>query len=120
MEPKPWILPTPPTNNNTTTSSAAAASSNLQQKYSQIQFNQEKLDFICGYLFTTSSSFGSKRPEHNVYIGFKRFFPPIMMRHKVNSQQMAEGSPEKPKSPTKQLSDTDASDEEQVNPVLKT
>ena len=42
------------------------------------------------------------------------------MRHKVNHQQMAEGNPEKPKSPTKQLSDSDTSDEEQINPVLKT
>ena len=25
MEPKPWVLPTPPTNKDTTTSSAAAA-----------------------------------------------------------------------------------------------
>ena len=33
---------------------------------------------------------------------------------------MAEGNPEKPKSPTKQLSDSDTSDEEQINPVLKT
>ena len=41
-------------------------------------------------------------------------------RHKVNSQIMAEGNPKKPKSPTKQLSDTDSSDEEQINPVLKT
>ena len=29
MEPKLWILPTPPTNNDTTTSSAAAAASNF-------------------------------------------------------------------------------------------
>ena len=42
------------------------------------------------------------------------------MRHKVNGQLMAEGNPENPKSPTKQLSDTDTSDEEQINPVLKT
>ena len=42
------------------------------------------------------------------------------MRHKVNHQQMAEGNPEKPKCLTKQLSDTDTSDEEQINPVLKT
>ena len=41
-------------------------------------------------------------------------------RHKVNSPLMAEGNPKKPKSPTKQLSDTDTSDEEQINPVLKT
>ena len=33
---------------------------------------------------------------------------------------MAEGNPKKPKSPTKQLGDTDTSDEEQINPVLKT
>ena len=41
------------------------------------------------------------------------------MRHKVNHQQMAERSPEKPKSPTKQLSDSDTSDEEQINTILK-
>ena len=33
---------------------------------------------------------------------------------------MAEGNPKNPKSPTKKLSDTDTSDEEQINPVLKT
>ena len=33
---------------------------------------------------------------------------------------MAEGNPKKPKSLTKQLSDTDTSDKEQINPVLKT
>ena len=42
------------------------------------------------------------------------------MKHKVNGQLMAEGNPEKPKSPTKQLSDTDTSDEEQIKPFLKT
>ena len=39
------------------------------------------------------------------------------MRHKVNGQLMTEGNP---KNPTKQLSDTDTSDEEQISPVLKT
>ena len=33
---------------------------------------------------------------------------------------MAEGNPNKPKSPNKQLSDSDTSDEEPINPVLKT
>ena len=42
------------------------------------------------------------------------------MRHKVNHQQMAEGNLEKLKSPNKQLSDSDTSDEEQINPILKT
>ena len=33
---------------------------------------------------------------------------------------MAEGNLEKPKSPNKQLSDSDTSDEEPINPILKT
>ena len=37
-----------------------------------------------------------------------------------NSVLMAEGNPKSPKSPTKQLSDSDTSEEEQVNPVLRT
>ena len=42
------------------------------------------------------------------------------MRHKVNGQLMADENPKKPKSLTKQLTDGDTSDEEQINPVLKT
>ena len=42
------------------------------------------------------------------------------MRHKLNGQLMVEGNPKNPKSPTKQLSDTDTLDGEQVNPVFKT
>ena len=33
---------------------------------------------------------------------------------------MAEGNPKKPKSPNKQLSDSDTSDEEQIYPIFKT
>ena len=33
---------------------------------------------------------------------------------------MAEGNPKKPRSPNKQLSNSDTSDEEQINPVFKT
>ena len=38
-------------------------------------------------------------------------------RHMQSSALMAEGNP---KSPTKQLSDSDTSEEEQVNPILRT
>ena len=48
------------------------------------------------------------------------FYTQQRIRHKVNGQLMPEGNPKKPKGPTKQLSDTDTSDEEQINPVLKT
>ena len=33
---------------------------------------------------------------------------------------MAEGNPEKSRNPNKQLSDSDTSDEEPINPILKT
>ena len=42
------------------------------------------------------------------------------MTNKESCHQMAEGNPEKPKSPNKQLSDSDTSDEEPINPILKT
>ena len=42
------------------------------------------------------------------------------MTNKENHHQMAEGNPENPKSTNKQLSDSDTSDEEPINPVLKT
>ena len=42
------------------------------------------------------------------------------MTNKENLHQMAEGNPKKSKSPNKQLSDSDISDEEPSNPILKT
>ena len=47
MEPRQWILPTPPTNNEAATSSAAAAS-NSTLEIPLIHSNQEKLDYIPG------------------------------------------------------------------------
>ena len=42
------------------------------------------------------------------------------MRHTKNSALMAEGNSKSPKSPTKELGDSDTSKEEQVNPMLRT
>ena len=42
------------------------------------------------------------------------------MTNKKNLHQMAEGNPEKPTNPNRQLSDSDTSDEEPINPILKT
>ena len=42
------------------------------------------------------------------------------MTNKEIHHQMAEGCPEKPKSPNKQLSDSDSLDEEPINPTFKT
>ena len=49
VEPREWIFPTLMTNDETATSTAAAAAaSNFTPEIPQIQFNQEKLDFILG------------------------------------------------------------------------
>ena len=45
---------------------------------------------------------------------------PRMMTNKKNLHQMPEGNPEKPKNPNRQLNDSDTSDEEPNNPILKT
>ena len=42
------------------------------------------------------------------------------MRNTQNSALMVEGNPKSPKSPTKELSDSDTSEEEQVNQMLRT
>ena len=42
------------------------------------------------------------------------------MRHTQNSALMAEGNPKRPNSFTKALSDSDTSEEEQINPMLRT
>ena len=47
-------------------------------------------------------------------------FVPQKKTNKTNLHQTAEGNPEKPKNPNKQLSDSDTLDEEPINPILKT
>ena len=126
MEPKPWILPTPPTNNDTSTSSTAAAASNFIPKIQPDPVQPGEIRLHSWMLFTPqapvldlrgqniTSTLDLRDTFHQLRLYQKR------MRHKVNSQLLAKGNPEKPKSPTKQLDDTHTSDEEQINPVLKT
>ena len=47
-------------------------------------------------------------------------YVPQMTVNKKNLHQMAEGNPKIPKNPNNQLSDSDTSDEEPINPILKT
>ena len=47
-------------------------------------------------------------------------YVPQMTINKKNLHQMAEGNPKKPTNPNNQLSDSDTSDEEPINPILKT
>ena len=41
-------------------------------------------------------------------------------KHTQNSALMAEGNPKSPKDPTKEIRDSDTSEEDQVNPILRT
>ena len=50
----------------------------------------------------------------------KYVYVPQTIINKKNLHQMAEGNPEKPKSPNNHLSDSDTLDEEPINPILKT
>ena len=47
-------------------------------------------------------------------------YVPQTMINRKNLHQMAEGKDEKPTNPNNQLSDSDTSDEEPINPILKT
>ena len=47
-------------------------------------------------------------------------YVPLMTINKKNLHQMAEGNPIKTENPNNQLSDSDTSDEEPINPILKT
>ena len=110
------------TNNKTTTTTTAAAASNftLEILPDPVQPGEIRLHSLM--LYTPQAPVLDLRGQ-NFYIGFKRCLPPVMFmpnRRQHTRRIMAEGNPKKPKSPNKQLSDSDTSDEGQINPVLKT
>ena len=127
LEPKPWILPTPPTNNNTTTSSTAAAASNFTPEIQPDPVQPREIRLYLWMLYTPQAPVLDLRGQTITStldletLSTSYIYAQQKTRHKVNCQQiLAEGNPKNPKSPTKQLSDSDTSDEEQINPVLKT
>ena len=126
IEPKPWILPTPPANKDTPEPSGAAAADKLHQLLSQIQYNLEKSDFIpgCYILHKPQFSTSGKKQELLLWIlemlSINFIYAHKRTIHTQNSALMAEGNPKSPKDPTKELSDSDTSEEEQVNPILRT
>ena len=126
MEPREWILPTPPTNSETPTSTTAAAASNFTPDIPPDPVQPGEIRLHLWMLFTPQAPVLDLRGQNvtstldlrdafhsHVYVQQR-------MRHKVNCQQMAEGNAKKPKCPSKQLSDNDTSDQEQINPILKT
>ena len=79
MEPREWILPTPPTNNKTsTTAAAAAAASNFTPKIPPDPVQPGEIRLHSWMLYTPQAPVLDQRPKHNFYTGFKRCFPPVM------------------------------------------
>ena len=118
VEPREWILPTPPTNNETTTSSAAAAAaSNFTPEILPDLVQPGEIRLHLWMLYTPQAPVLDLRGQNvtstlDLGNAFHQLsYAQQKMRHKVNHQQMAEGNPGKPKSPNKQLTDSDTSDE---------
>ena len=126
MEPREWILPTPPTNNEVATSNSAAEPLTHHQKYQLTHSNQVKFDYIPGsYIllklqFWISEVKGSLQHWIWLMLFMSYVYVPQTVINKKNLHQMAEGKDEKPTNPNKQLSDSDISDDEPINPKLKT
>ena len=126
MDPREWILPTPPTNNEVTTSSPAAAASICHQKYQLVHYNQVKFDYTLGSCIPLKLQFWisevKRLLQHWIWLTLftSYVYVPQTVINKKNPHQMAEGKDENPTNPNNQLSDSDTSDDEQINPKLKT
>ena len=124
MEPREWILPAPPTNNKPSTTATAAAASNFTPEILSDPVQPGEIRLHSWMLYTPQASVLDLRGQSTTstleMLSTSYVYAQQKMTHKENHHQMAEGNPEEPKSPNKQLSESDTSDEEQINPIFKT
>ena len=125
VEPREWILPTPPTNNETTTSTTAAAASNFTPEIPPDPVQPGEIRLHSWMLYTPQAPVLDLRGQNiTSTLDLRDTFHQLCLCPTEDDQQgdhqMAEGNPEKPKSPNKQLSDSDTSNEEPINPILET
>ena len=120
VEPKLWILPTPPTNNDTTTSStaAAAATSNSTPEIQPDPVQPGEIRLHSWMLYTPQAPVLDLRGQNvTSTLDLRDAFQQLHLCPTEDETQgewsMNGGDPKKPKSPTKQLSESDTSDEEQ-------
>ena len=98
----------------------------LHQKYQLIHSNQEKLDCTPGSCILQRLQLWISEVrrllQHWIWqtLFMSYVYAPQMMINKKNLHQIGEGNPKKPTNPNNQLSDSDTSDEEPINPILKT
>ena len=118
--------PTLPTNNDTTTSSAAAAASNFTPETQPDPIQPGEIRLHLWMLYTPQAPVLNLRNQNiTSTLDLRDAFHQLCL---CPTEDETQGEPstngrrksQKPKSPIKQLSDSDTSDEEQINPVLKT
>ena len=120
VKPKEWILPTPLPNNEMATSTTAAAASNLTPEIPPDPIQPGKLRLHSWMLYTPHAPVLDLRGQNvTSTLDLVDAFHQLHLCSTENDQ-MAEGNPKKPKSPNKQLSDSDTLDEEPIIPILKT
>ena len=126
MEPREWILPTPPTNNKVATSNSAAAASNLPPEKPADSLQPGEIQLHSWQLYTPEApvlDLRGKKVTSTLDL-LMLFTSYVYVQQTVinmkNLYQMAEGKGEKPTNLNKELSDSDTSDEEPINPKLTT
>ena len=126
MESREWILPTPLTNNETATSNAAAATSNSIPEIPADPLQPGEIRLHSWQLYTPEAPVldlrGKKVPST---LDLADAFHDLHLCPTDDNQQ-EESSPngrsksQKTQNPENQLSDSDTSDEEPINPIFET
>ena len=126
VEPKPWILPTPPSNKDTPEPSGTTAADDYTPVIEQDPVQLGEIRLHSWMLYTPQAPVLDLREETitstlDLRNTFHRLcLCPEEITQMQNSALMAEGNTKNSKSPTKELCDSDTSEEEQVNPSLRT
>ena len=126
MEPREWILPTPPANNKVAASNSAAAASDHHQTYQLTHSNQAKFDYTPGSCILLKLQFWisevKRSLQHWIWLTLfmSYIYVPQTMINKKNLYQMSEGKDKTHTNLNKQLGDSDTLDDEPINPKLKT
>ena len=118
VEPREWILPTPPTKNKVAASNSAAAASNLPPEIPADPLQPGEIQLHSWQLYTPEAPVLDLRgKKFTSTLDLADTFHELCLCSIDRDQQ--EGKDEKPTSPNKQLSDSDTSDDKPINPKLK-
>ena len=126
VEPREWILLTPPTNNKTATSNAAAAASNSTPVIPDDPLQPGEIRLHSWQLYTPEAPVLDLRGKKVTSmldladVFHELHFCPTDDNQQEESSPNGKRKSQKPKNPNNQLSNSDTSDEEPINPILKT